>query len=97
MRLLGTVATDDIRYVDPPADVSGVDGLSTVIGAVQQQFPGMPLRAVGAVEEHHDVLRFRWELGPAGSMALVEGSDTVLLAPDGRFTAVFGFPDRVPG
>jgi SnoaL-like domain len=95
--LLDRVVTDDIRYVDPLADVTGRDALGGVIGAVQQQFPGMPLTLVSGPDSHHDVLRFSWGLGPAGAEPIVVGTDSVLVAEDGRFALVTGYLDKVPG
>jgi hypothetical protein len=88
--------TPDVRYVDPLADVTGTDGLDALIAGAQQQFPGMEFRAVGDVDRHHDVCRFRWGLGPAGAEPLVIGFDVVAVAPDGRIATVHGFLDRVP-
>jgi hypothetical protein len=90
------VFTPDVRYVDPLADVAGTDGLDALIAGAQQQFPGMEFRAVGDVDRHHDVCRFRWGLGPAGAEPLVIGFDVVAVAADGRITTVHGFLDRVP-
>jgi hypothetical protein len=95
--LLDRVVTDDVRYVDPLADVTGRDALGGVIGAVQQQFPDMPLTLVSGPDAHHDVLRFSWGLGPAGQEPVVVGTDSVLLAEDGRFALVTGYLDKVPG
>jgi hypothetical protein len=95
--LLDRVVTDDVRYVDPLADVTGPAALGGVIGAVQQQFPDMPLRLVSGPDTHHDVLRFSWGLGPAGAEPVVVGTDSVLLAADGRFALVTGYLDKVPG
>lgn len=87
--LLARAVTEDVRYVDPLADVTGRAALSGVIDAVQQQFPGTPLDLKGAVDAHHDVVRFSWTLGP------VVGTDSVLLAEDGRFALVTGCLDQV--
>jgi SnoaL-like protein len=95
--LLARVATDDIRYVDPLADVTGRDALGAVIGQVQAQFPGMPLVLHSGPDAHHDVVRFSWALGPAGAEPVVIGTDSVLLTEDGRFALVTGYLDRVPG
>jgi hypothetical protein len=84
-----------VRYVDPLADVTGVDELDALIAGAQQQSPGLEFRAVGHVDRHHDVCRFRWGLGPAGAEALVIGFDVVAVADDGRTTLVHGFLDRV--
>jgi hypothetical protein len=95
--LLDRLATDDVRYVDPLADVTGRDGLGGVIGAAQQQFPGMRFTLVSGPDAHHDVVRFSWGLGPEGAEPVVVGTDSVLLAEDGRFALVTGYLDKVPG
>jgi hypothetical protein len=95
--LLSRATTDDVRYVDPLADVTGRDGLSAVIGQVQAQFPGVPLTLHSGPDTHHDVVRFSWALAPAGGEPVVIGTDSVLLAGDGRFALVTGYLDKVPG
>jgi hypothetical protein len=86
----------DFRYVDPMAAVTGRDELNGLIGAVQQQFPGLVFSAGPVVDAHHDQGRFTWHLGPAGGEALVIGFDVAELDADGRITQVLGFLDRVP-
>jgi hypothetical protein len=93
---VAAACTPDVRYVDPLADVAGHDGLAQLIAGVQQQFPGMEFRAVGEIDAHHDVCRFRWGLGPAGAEPLVIGFDVATLAADGRIATVQGFLDKVP-
>jgi len=97
LALLSRVATDDVRYVDPLADVTGPEGLSAVIGQVQAQFPGVPLTLHSGPDAHHDVVRFSWALAPEGAEPVVIGTDSVLLADDGRFALVTGYLDKVPG
>lgn len=88
-------------YTDPLADVRGHDGIASVIAAVHEQFPGFVFRPLGAVDGHHDTLRFAWELvdGTASSgeaAAPVAGFDVVTLDAQGRIEQVLGFLDRVP-
>jgi hypothetical protein len=87
--------TPDVTYVDPLADVAGADQLEATIAAVQGQFPGFVFTLLGEPEAHHDVVRFRWGLGPVGTEPLVEGSDVVTLDGD-RITTVVGFLDKLP-
>ena len=94
--------TEDVTYVDPLMDVSGRDALCDALGAVQGRFPGLVFRLGDgqggghAVDAHHGLARFTWELGPAGGEALAVGFDVAELAADGRIRAVHGFLDRVP-
>ncbi|MBF6079368.1 nuclear transport factor 2 family protein [Nocardia beijingensis] len=84
-------------YTDPLAEVSGHAQLTAAIGGVQAQFPGFEFRRLGAVDGHHDIARFSWELvSTADGSAPVAGSDVITLGADGRITSVHGFLDRVP-
>jgi hypothetical protein len=70
--------------------------MAGLLGAVQSQFPGLTFRLAGTVDGHHDLLRFRWELGPDGQEAPIVGFDTVVLDGEGRIQSVLGFLDKVP-
>ncbi|GLY33022.1 nuclear transport factor 2 family protein [Kineosporia sp. NBRC 101731] len=88
------------RLTDPMVDVEGTSAIDAVIGQVQQQFTGHALRLAGAVDGHHDQVRFGWDLVPTGSTgseAVVVGFDVLLIAPDGKLDRVLGFLDRAPG
>jgi hypothetical protein len=87
---------DDASYVDPLVEVSGRDALDATIAAVQQQFPGFVFTPAGPVDAHHNVARFGWGLGPAGSEPIVIGFDVITTDDDGRIRSVVGFLDRVP-
>lgn len=94
-RLAGEVFAADARYTDPLADVTGPDAFDAVVGAVQEQFPGLVL-TLGAVDAHHHLARFTWELGPVGGESLVAGFDVVAVGDDGLVHSVQGFLDKVP-
>jgi hypothetical protein len=93
---IARVYTEDARYADPLADVTGHDQLDALIAAAHDQFPGFVFTPMGSVDGHHDQARFTWGLGPAGAEPVVVGSDVVTLAEDGRISLVLGFLDRVP-
>jgi SnoaL-like protein len=90
--------TEDGRYVDPLSDVEGHEQISALIGGVQHQVPGHVFRLVdGAVDAHHNVARFQWELVPTGGgEALAIGFDVAVTAEDGRVESVLGFLDKAP-
>ena len=54
--------TDDGSYVDPHAEVAGVDGLDALVAAVQEQFPGHRFVLAAGPDTHHDRMRFTWQL-----------------------------------
>lgn len=90
--------TEGATYTDPLADVRGHDAIAATIRGVHQQFPGFEFRGSGAVDGHHHIARFGWDLvSQADGSAPVAGSDVVTVAGDGRIASVHGFLDRVPG
>lgn len=94
--LLVTHWAADATYVDPLVQVAGLDELDAAISAVQAQFPGFVFSALGGIDVHHRLARFRWALGPAGTASIVEGFDVVTTGADGRIQSVAGFLDKVP-
>ncbi|MGW0249221.1 nuclear transport factor 2 family protein [Nocardia goodfellowii] len=92
---IARVFTADATYTDPMVDVTGHDGLDSVIAGVQAQFPGWTFRLAGPVDAHHDQVRFTWDLGPADGPAIVVGFD-VAVVTDGKIAKVYGFLDKVP-
>jgi len=80
----------DAVLADPPFVASGHAELHASFGAVQAQFAGHRFARTSAVDEHHDVARYRWSLnGPDGSPA-VSGVDVVTFR-DGKIAQVTGF------
>lgn len=94
--LIEEVCAPDVRYVDPLAAVTGADGIDGLIGAVQQQFPGLRFTPGGDVDAHHEQARFTWHLGRPGEEPVVIGFDVVQFTADGRIATVLGFLDKVP-
>jgi SnoaL-like protein len=88
--------TEDARYVDPMAAAEGREAIASMIGAVQDQFPGFRFRLAGPVDGHHNQARFGWELGPTGTPAPIVGFDVVATDASGRIQTVLGFLDKVP-
>lgn len=89
--LLRNACTEDVRYVDPETDVTGLDALSGVIESFQSSYPGHVLRLVGGVDAHHDVLRFAWLVERSDGTTLSAGLDACRRAPDGRLAVIAGF------
>lgn len=94
--LLADIWTDDGEYVDPLGEARGPAAIDALIAGAQGQFPGLVFSLAGPVDTHHNIARFTWELGPEGGESLVIGSDTAVLAEDGRLQQVYGFLDKVP-
>jgi hypothetical protein len=90
--------SDDGSYLDSHREGSGHAAIDTMIAAAQTQFPGYRLRLSSGIEAHHDRVRFSWSAGGSDAAPLfIGGTDFAVLAEDGRFRAVTGFIDAMPG
>jgi hypothetical protein len=86
----------DARYVDPIMQASGREQISALVGAVHQRYPGFRFGLAGKADAHGEHVRFSWTLGPSGTEDLIQGTDFVQLAANGKLQSVTGFLDKVP-
>jgi hypothetical protein len=89
--LVAETVSDDADYVDPLMEGSGIDGIATMIGTAQAQFPGHRFTLVAGPEAHHDRVRFSWSLAADGSAPVAIGVDFARLDGDGRMRSITGF------
>lgn len=91
--LVARTWTADGDYLDPLAGAAGHDGITDLIGAVQEQFPGHRFVLATGPDSHNDRVRFSWNLvGENGPVAV--GIDFATVAEDGRLRAVTGFLEQ---
>lgn len=88
--------TDDARYCDPLADVTGHADIASMMGALQEQHAGLSLRVSSAIDAHHDLLRFGWEAVDASGNVTIAGIDIATVSPDGRVSSLHGFFGETP-
>jgi len=81
----------DGRYVDPLIEADGHTELSAMVAGVHAQFPGHRFRRTTTVDNHHDRVRFGWELVAPDGTRTVAGIDVGALASDGRLQQITGF------
>ena len=93
--LIAQTFAECARYRDPLMTSEGPDAIDAMVQAVQQRFPGYSFRRAGAVDGHHDRVRFCWELAMEGGPVVAKGTDFATVA-DARMTAVTGFLDQMP-
>lgn len=88
--LVATIWATDGYLADPPFEATGRDGIAGLTDVVLGHFPGHTFRRSTAVDEHHGIARYGWELvAPDGTVA-VAGTDIAEVA-DGRLVRVIGF------
>ena len=74
----------------------GHEGIAALSDVVFEHFPGHSFRRTSAVDAHHGVARYGWELvAPDGTVA-VGGIDVAELDDDGRLVRVTGFFGDLP-
>ena len=86
----------DATYTDPLADVVGPVGISAMVGGLRETHAGYSLRLASAIDEHHDRLRFEWEILDADGASYLTGVDCAVVAPDGRLASISGFFGAAP-
>ena len=91
MNLIEQVWAADGRLFDPPFAAQGHAAISDLTTIVHGHYPGHTFRRTTAVDAHHDVARYGWELvSPEGAVA-VAGLDVAELGADGKIVRVLGF------
>ena len=76
---------------------NGYEGIETMLSEAIEHFPNSRIVLTGEPEEHHDWVRFRWELLlPDEAEPFAAGTDIGQIGDDGRFTQLIGFLDKVP-
>ncbi|ACQ80088.1 isomerase [Beutenbergia cavernae DSM 12333] len=94
---LGTeVFTADVEYHAVPGVLTGAPALVDF----RTQFVGhvgpATFRPRHEADHHHDRIRLAWEIVLEDGTSFAEGTDTIVVAPDGKIRSVTSFLDRAP-
>jgi hypothetical protein len=95
-QLVATAWTDDGRYVDPLLEADGRPAIVEMVGGVHAQFPGHRFRRTSGIDQHHDQVRFGWELAAPNGDVTVAGLDVGELDGDGKLRRITGFFGEPP-
>lgn len=90
--LLGEVFTENGRYTDPQADVTGLDDLLRHLTAEREAFGELQFQLGRVISSHHDTILFTWALAAPGADPVATGYDAVVVVGD-RFQQVYGYFD----
>ena len=91
MALIRQAWAADGQLVDPPIEGAGHDGLDAMFATVQGQFPGHTFRRSTAVDSHHGIARYGWQLVAADGSITLTGMDVAELDESGTLQRVAGF------
>jgi hypothetical protein len=89
--LVARTVTENATYIDPLMEGDGVEQITAMIGAAQDQYPGHTFALQAGPDAHHDRVRFSWTLSPNGGEPIAVGVDFATVAGDGRMDAITGF------
>lgn len=90
--LLVSVWATNATYTDPSVHASNAEELLKHIATVRARRPGAAVLRTSAVDIHHAVARFAWQVVQADGTALPEGIDIALISSDGRrIERIIGF------
>lgn len=95
-QIIAALWVDEAMFVDPSFEVTGQDGLTKMVETAHEMFPGFRFTRTGTIDEHHNRLRWSWELAAEGQPAVAGGTDVVTLAPSGKILEVIGFLNFAP-
>ena len=90
--LLATAVTDDCEYAGPTGATVGRVELDAAIAEVRDYVPGARVQRAGGIEADGKRWRFRWVVVGPGGGSLMEGTDVVETAPDGRLQRIAVLP-----
>lgn len=80
----------DVHFVDPSADIVGIDEFEANVHRVHEQIPGAVYSRTSDVDGHHDHHRYHWAIHLDGELVLA-GFDVAVTDADARVTKVIGF------
>jgi hypothetical protein len=93
--------SDDVAHFTKSQEAYGHAGMEQrVIGSHDKwvRDGGCEFRVIGQANGHHDVVRFGWQMVPAGGGGCIAvGSDVVVLAEDGRIRLDYQFNEPIDG
>jgi hypothetical protein len=93
-QLLESALTDDVHFIDPSIDVTGIDGFERNVHDVQARLSGAVYSRISAVDTHHNLFRYHWAIHQNGALVL-QGFD-VVEARDNKVARVLGFFGDLP-
>lgn len=92
--------TEDGVHLSPNHEARGYAALEARVRGAYEKFVaegGYVFRRHGAADGHHGVVRFKWEMVPAGGGPIeAVGSDVFVFSPDGRLSADYQFAEPTP-
>lgn len=85
----------NIRFVDPSADLVGLDDFEKNVHEVHKKMPGAVYSISSPVDSHHNFHRYHWSIHQNEKL-LMTGFDVVETEDSGQVISVIGFFGALP-
>jgi hypothetical protein len=86
----------DGSLIDPPFDGTGHEAIAGMGAILQQHYADHTFRRTTAVDGHHGVVRYGWELVSLDGDVVLSGTDVADIGDDGQLRRVVGFFGPIP-
>ncbi len=90
--ILKEIWQENGKYIDPRADLNGVEELLNHIEIIKSSRPGTQITRTSKIDLHHGIGRFNWNLKKDDGTILLEGLDIVHFDKQGsKIQKIIGF------
>lgn len=87
--------TPDVEFIDPSIETHGVDEFEANVHKVKAAIPGAAYARTSAVDSHHHLHRYSWQISRDGEV-LLPGFDVAEVDGNGKVARVLGFFGPLP-
>jgi hypothetical protein len=84
-----------VEFIDPSVETHGLDEFEANVHNVQAEIPGAVYSRTSAVDSHHGLHRYSWQISRDEEVVL-PGFDVTEVDGDGKVTRVLGFFGPLP-
>ncbi|MGL4575152.1 MAG: nuclear transport factor 2 family protein [Burkholderiaceae bacterium] len=92
---LEAALTPDVTFIDPTIETHGLDEFEKNVRDFRTKYPQASIRRASAIDSHHNLHRYSWEITVEGKVFLV-GYDVAETVEDGKVCRVLGFFGPLP-
>ena len=94
--LVADVFAPDAQYAGPLVEGAGLDGIAMLATRLKEHLSDFRFNRTSDVDAHHDVVRYGWELVPAGGGEVFAAGVDFCRVVDGKMQSVSAFLDVGP-
>ncbi len=91
LRAIRATWAEGATSTDPLATVTGHEPIRQMMAAVFESYAGHSFRQVGAVDAHHNVIRWGWEMLDQNGDKVLDGIDAAWVDESGKIVELAGF------